>query len=110
MTYIVVTVEDHQQRAHRRRHEEQSAVCENVVPEPTGPVFPANLVHVSLRAPVERAQVQVAADVILRPVARIRVEDAVDDKICEGEEEGGDSSRMGHKLVAFEERVEYKFR
>lgn len=47
----------------------------------------SDTVHVSLGASIQRAKVDIAAGIVLHPVAMVRIPEVVDDDIGEGKEE-----------------------
>ena len=100
----MVSVQKNKKSAAGRRHEQQSTVREGVLPERAGTIafaHPQLLLH---RATVERAEVQVAANVVVDiAVLFVRcIEDTMDDKVCEGEEHAGDATGMLLELVALQ--------
>ena len=51
----------------------------------------SDTVHIGLSTSIQRAKVDVAAGVILHPVARVRVPEVMDDDVGEGKEEAGEA-------------------
>lgn len=104
----MVTVEQNEERTDGGGHVQHPAIRKHVIPQPSRPIFAPDAVLLRLVAPVQDAQVEIAARVVDGEVAVVRVEDGVDHEIGEGEEEAGDAVWVGHEFIALEERVEDK--
>lgn len=113
-THVVVPAEEYEERTGGWGHLQQPPIRKNVVPQSARAIVPAHAVDLRLGAPIQHAQIEVAARIIDQLVAR-RVawvprvgglEDTVYDEVREGEEEGGDAAGVFLEFVAQEEGVE----
>lgn len=106
----MIPTQKDQKSTRRRRHEQQPAISKHIFPNLPRPILLSDFVDFSVGAPVENTKIQITARVISRIVAirRIRIETAMDNEICEREEETGDPAWMWSELFAFEECIEYE--
>ena len=80
-----MTTEEHSKRANGGRDEIQTAIRESIIPNHPGAIFFPHALNLLHATPVDNAKVKIATCIINCPVRRVRVGDAVDDKICECE-------------------------
>lgn len=104
----MIAVEKDQEGTAGRRHHQQPTIRETVWLEPSSAVMGPDSVNVILRAAVKNTKVEVAAGIVNSPVITICIEDAMNNKVGEGEEKSGDAIRVGSEFITFQQGIENK--
>lgn len=78
---------------------QQSPVRKYILPEPPRAVLSSHLIKLLLAVAIKDTQIKVARRVVDAPVARVRVEYAMNDQIRQGEKQAADACRVGRERV-----------
>ena len=81
-----MSAKEHGERANRGWHEKQTTIRKRIIPDLPRAVFFPYRIDLLFIVTVNNAQIEITARIIDCPIRRIRVEDAVNDEVCECKE------------------------
>lgn len=104
-TYIVITVQKNQESTAGGGHHQQPAVCKTIRFEFASSIEGSDIVHLLVRVSVKDAEIEITTSIVNLPVITIGIEDAMNDKVCEGEKERRNAIRVRGEFVALEKSI-----